>query len=223
VVEDAPIDPSPIDPSPSPIYPSMISPSPIARSPIAPRAPVEVRGGWEVSLASTDAALWLSDLTPQAKVLVRAARDGAVAASLACPPGRAVRSPAGDLVVRAGPDEWFVLGRPGSAEAIASRCAVADQSLVTVVDVTHLYVLLRLSGDAAPDLLHKLCAVNLSDAAAPEGTSFRSAVARVLTLVVRDDHDGVRSYLLQSDRSSAQYLFDILLDAGEEFGIGVSG
>ena len=62
-----------------------------------------------------------------------------------------------------------------------------------------------------------------SDAAAPEGTSFRSAVARVLTLVVRDDHDGVRSYLLQSDRSSAQYLFDILLDAGEEFGIGVSG
>jgi len=41
--------------------------------------------------------------------------------------------------------------------------------------------------------------------------------------VVRDDVDGVRSYLLHCERSSGQYFFDALLDAGQEFGIDIGG
>ena len=39
--------------------------------------------------------------------------------------------------------------------------------------------------------------------------------------MVRDDEEGVRSYLLHCERSYGQYLFDALMDAGDEFGIGV--
>ena len=39
--------------------------------------------------------------------------------------------------------------------------------------------------------------------------------------MIRADVDGMPSYLLVSDRSFGQYLFDALLDAGDEFGIGV--
>ena len=45
--------------------------------------------------------------------------------------------------------------------------------------------------------------------------------------MIRDDQESpsgpVPSYLLHCERSYGQYLFDALLDAGAEFGIGVGG
>ena len=41
--------------------------------------------------------------------------------------------------------------------------------------------------------------------------------------LVRDDRDGGLSYLLHCERSSGQFLADMLLDAGAEFGIEVTG
>ena len=55
------------------------------------------------------------------------------------------------------------------------------------------------------------------------GAAFRSSVAKLVTDVVRDDEGGVRSYLLHCERFSGQYLFDALLDAGNEFGIEIGG
>jgi glycine cleavage system aminomethyltransferase T len=48
-------------------------------------------------------------------------------------------------------------------------------------------------------------------------------VANLVTDVVRVDRDGLPSYLLHCERSSGQYLFDTLLDAGREFGIEIDG
>ncbi len=76
---------------------------------------------------------------------------------------------------------------------------------------------------AAAQTLNKLCAIDLSDRVTPDGTAFRSSVAKLATDVVRDDFDGTRSYLLHCERSSGQYLFDVLLDAGREFGIEPDG
>ncbi len=41
--------------------------------------------------------------------------------------------------------------------------------------------------------------------------------------VVRDDLTGIPSYLLHCERSSGQYLFDALIEAGSEHGIDVDG
>lgn len=195
---------------------------PVAHSPIRPLAPTEVRGGWEVSALRSHAALRLADRTPLAKVLVRADPDGGVAARLG-PFGRAARDEHGTLVVGSGPGEWLLLAPPGSAADVAARVDTRDDRLVSVLDLTHGRALLRLTGTCADQLLAKVCAIDLADRVRPDGTALRTSVAKLATDVVRDDAAGVRSYLLHCERSSGQYLFDALLDAGREFGVEPDG
>ncbi len=199
----------------------------IARSPISPAAPVRVVAGWEVSGASTDAALTVTDSTPLAKVQVRAPHSGALAKVLGVPFGRAARD-AGELLVGSGPGQWLVLAPPGTAAAVARRLGgvAADSApgeFVSVTDLTHGRALVRLTGERVTDLLARLCPADLHDDMAPDGTAFRTSVAGLATDLIRDDQAGSPSYLLHCERSSGQYLFDALVAAGESFGIEVSG
>ena len=196
--------------------------APVARSPIAPAAPVQ-QDGWEVSGRSSSAALQLADRSALSKVLVRAEAGGAVQEGLGAGSGRAVRRADGVLVVGSGPGEWLLVGPPNQGRSLAGSVPADAGGLVSTVDVSHGRALVRLTGDAAPALLAKVCAIDLRDGATPDGRAFRSSVAKVVVDVVRDDVDGVRSYLLHVERSTGQYLFDALLDAGQEFGIEPGG
>jgi len=204
--------------------------NPLARSPIAPADPVEVSDGWQLSARTSSAALQLADRSALAKVAVRPAGGAAasrpdsdlsraIEASLAVGFGRAVRGVDGTLVVGSGPGEWLMIGPVGAAGTLIARVPSGALS----VDLTHGRALVRLTGDDAAKLLSKVCAIDLRDRVTPNGAAFRSTVAKVVTDVVRDDVDGVRSYLLHCERSSGQYFFDALLDAGQEFGIAVAG
>jgi len=197
---------------------------PVARSPIRPRPPVGVRDGWEVSLLRSRAGLRLADCTPLTKVLVRASAGGGVALSLGVPFGQAVADRHGTLVVGSGPGEWLLLARPNSLQAVTSQLDTSDDDLVSVVDVTHGRALMRLTGADAHQVLAKLCAIDLASATS-DGTALRSSVAGVVTDVIRDDVRSTkeRSYLLHCERSSGQYLFDAMLDAGKEFDVHVDG
>jgi heterotetrameric sarcosine oxidase gamma subunit len=198
--------------------------TPIARSPISPAPPVTVEHGWEISTRRSSADLRIMDCAPLAKVLVRAAVDGGVARALGIPFGRAARDEHGTLVVGSGPGEWLLLAPPGANVAVAGReKEVPDEELVSVFDVTHGRALVRVTGERAPDMLAKVCGIDFSERVTPDGTAFRSSVAKLVTDVVRDDLDGERSYLLHCERSSGQYLFDALLDAGDEFDIEIDG
>jgi heterotetrameric sarcosine oxidase gamma subunit len=198
--------------------------------------------GWEVTgppaaagrdAAGLDAAApTITDLTPLAKVGIRAPFGGAMAQALAVPHGRAARDTAGALVIGSGPGEWLVIGPAGAGPALRERLEElagrsASEELVTVLDLTHGRALSRLTGQRAAEVLAKVCGIDPADARTPDGAAFRSAVARLVTDVVRDDQGGpagpVRSYLLHCERSYGQYLFDVLLDAGAEFGIWVDG
>ena len=189
--------------------------APVARSPIAPAEPVAVIDGWEISTHRAVGPLRLADLTPLAKVLVRAEPP-----FLGVAFGQAARDGHGTLVVGSGPDEWTLLGPPGSAAAIAAR--VPEAPFASVVDLTHGRALVRLTGPSAADLLAKVCAIDLGERVVPDGAAFRSAVAGLVTDVVRDDR-GDRSYLLHCERSSGRSLWDSLLDAGAELGVEVDG
>ncbi|MBA2774137.1 MAG: hypothetical protein H0U36_08850 [Nocardioidaceae bacterium] len=213
----------------------------VARSAISPAPPETVVAGWAVSGRRSTGALTLTDVSPLAKVAVRAGVDGAMSRALDVPFGRISRdvgaldgADAGLLVVGSGPGEWLVLGAPGAQATISERLgrlaerstpgASADSGeLVTVVDLTHGRALMRLTGPAAADLLARECAVDLTDAACPDGSALRTAVAGLATDIVRDDRDGTPSYLLHCERSSGQYLFDALLDAGTDLGVDVDG
>jgi heterotetrameric sarcosine oxidase gamma subunit len=200
-------------------------PAPVARSPIAPAAPVTVVAGWQVSAvraASPD--LTLTDCTPLAKVALAARRAEVRGVRF----GRAARDPAGTLVVGSGPGEWLLIGPPGQAPALAAGLEAlvgpdAPDDGATWVDLTHGRALIRLTGDRAVGVLAKLAAIDLSDDRVPDGAALRTAVAAVATDVIRDDTGGARSYLLHCERSVGQYLFDAVLRAGAEFGIGVDG
>jgi heterotetrameric sarcosine oxidase gamma subunit len=198
--------------------------APVARSPIAPAPPTTVEHGWEVSARRSAAEPKITDLTPLAKVLVLAPTDGELSRALGVPFGRAARDPRGTLVVGSGPGEWLLLAPPGTAPEVAGRIKGASwEGLVSVFDASHGRALVRITGPRTPDLLAKVCAIDFADEATPEGAALRSSVAKLVTDVVRDDLGGLRSYLLHCERASGQYLFDALMDAGDEFGIGVDG
>ena len=206
-------------------------PDVIARSPVRPVQPT-VMAGWEVTGRRSQAGLVLTDLTPLAKAGVRASFDGALARALGIPFGRAARDGDGALVIGSGPGEWLVLGPVGEGRALRHRleeiaAAHVGTELVAVLDLTHGRALMRLTGTRAAVTLAKMCGIDLADASTPDGTAFRSSVAKLVTDVIRDDQQNaagaVASYLLHCERSYGQYLFDSLLDAGAEFGIDVDG
>jgi heterotetrameric sarcosine oxidase gamma subunit len=202
----------------------VVEAAPIARSPIAQAAPTTIKHGWEVSARRSAADLKIIDCTPLAKVLVLASTEGELARALRVPFGRAARDAYETLVVGSGPGEWLLLAEPGTSAAVTQRVEeVKGERLVSVFDATHARALVRITGARTPDLLAKVCAIDLADEVTPNGAAFRSSVAKLETDVVRDDSGGSRSYLLHCERSSGQYLFDALIDAGHEFGIEVDG
>jgi heterotetrameric sarcosine oxidase gamma subunit len=177
-----------------------------------------------VSTRRARGPLRLADHSPAAKVLLRSAPDGRFAERLAVPTGSARRTSGGALAVSARPGEWLLLGAAGSAARLAAEAGSPDEDeLVTALDVTHGRALVRLTGSCADAVLGKLCGIDLTDRATPDGRALGTSVARLATDLVRDDVAGVRSYLLHCERSSGQHLFDSLLDAGREFGIETDG
>lgn len=200
----------------------------LARSPIKPVPPVTEVGGWEVSGRSSTAGLTLSDASPLAKVQVKAPWNGAMAARLGVPHGRAAPDRYGTLVVGSAPGEWLLIDAPGTSGDLVQRvqAAAADlvaTELVTVVDLTHGRAMMRLTGERSLDLLAKVCGVDLSEDLVPDGAALRTSVARLATDVIYQSHGRERSYVMHCERSSGQYLFDVLLDAGAEFGIDIDG
>lgn len=197
---------------------------PIARSPIEAAAPVLTVAGWEISGARSGSRLTVSDETARAKVLVKTSPGGLPPVNVTATLGRAVRLADDVLEVGSGPGEWLLLGPPGSAPALMARSLPPDTAQAgAIVDVTHAMACLRLTGDKAASLLAKICAVDLADRASPDGTAFRTSVAKVITDVIRDDAGDAPAYLLMCDRSFGQYLYDSVLDAGAEWRIDVGG
>lgn len=202
----------------------------VARSAITPTDPVQ-RGGWEVSARRSTADLTLADESPLAKIIVRGGFDGAARRLVGTRFGRATRTErAGStvLAVGSGPGEWLVIGPPGAGRTLRddlASAAAGTGEFVSVLDVTHGRALVRLRGRRAADVLNKICGIDLHDASTPDGAALRTSVAGLATDLIRDDGPGAGgpSYLLHCERSSGQHLFDVLLDAGAEFGIEVTG
>ena len=163
-----------------------------------------------------DAPLILRDVSSTPKVIVRAGPETNACRQMSVAFGTS-RTGDGVLIVGQRPDEWILLGQE---TAVGVLVDILDRSgHVSVIDGTHSRALFRLTGDGAASVLEKLCSLDWNDHMTPDGAAVSGSVAKVTCDIVRDDLDGTRSYLISCDRSYGQYLSEVLLDAGQEFGI----
>ncbi len=141
------------------------------------------------------AELTLTDLSPTSKWRVLSGHEEI---------GPGTSQGSGDtLVWSVTPDEWTVLGeRPDGA-----------------VDLTHVRAMFRLTGAHAATLINRVCGLDLGDHMFPTGAAARTLFAGVATEIVRDDEDGIPSYLLLPSRSFSTYVLEVILDAGAELGL----
>ncbi len=193
----------------------MIEYQPIFRSPITVSpAPAKV-----VS------ELRVSDLTGVPVVLVQGQADGVLKqhwSTLPAKPGQVVE--AGEvLVARLTPEEVCIFGKSAgatvlSAADLASAFAL-DQAFAHATDFAHGRAVVKLIGPAAGEALCKICGLDFHDTAFPNLHVKQTSAAKIKTLIARCDESGTPVYYLHVDRPLGQYFWEILLDAGQEFGI----
>ena len=166
--------------------------------------------------------LMLSDASATVKWLVRGSASGAAADRLGAPFGSSRVAAGGALVLGSRPGEWIILG---SADKVAGVVADVDgldpSEFVTALDWTHGRALFRVTGPDGPRMLEKVCSLDWSDPMTPDGAVASASVAKVTCDLARNDADGIFSCLIFCDRSFGQYLFDALIDAGDEFDLKV--
>lgn len=174
------------------------------------------RTGIPMESAGPDGALTLHDVSSTAKIIVRAGPETDACRRLSTP-FTTSRMEDGVLIAGQRPDEWALLGQATAIEAVID--GLDRSGHVSVIDGTHSRALFRLTGTDAASVLEKLCSLDWNDHMTPDGAAVSGSVARVTCDIVRNDQEGAPSYLISCDRSYAQYLFEVILDAGQEFGI----
>lgn len=116
-----------------------------------------------------------------------------------------------------GPDEWLVVGPPGSAGKLEARLReAAGEEPASVVDVSAQRTTLLVAGPRARDLLAHGCSLDLHPRSFEAGRCAQTTLARAqVVLVPRHEHKPGFWVLVRS--SFAGYLADWLLDATSEY------
>ena len=116
-----------------------------------------------------------------------------------------------------GPDEWLVVGPPGSQADLAARVReAAGDEPVSVTDVSAQRTTLLVAGPRARDLLAHGCSLDLHPRAFGAGRCAQTTLGRTqVVLVARDEPRAGFWVLVRS--SFAGYLADWLLDAATEY------
>jgi sarcosine oxidase subunit gamma len=173
---------------------------------------------------SSKGALRLAELPFLAQVNVRLAAKSPAADAVG--PALGLQLPLEpDTVVHAGevtavwlgPDEWLVVGRPGTERELESRIrTAAGDEPIAVTDVSAQRTTLLVGGPRARDLLAHGCALDLHPRAFGPGRCAQTTLARAqVVLVAREETRAGFWVLVRS--SFAGYLVDWLLDAAVEY------
>jgi len=73
------------------------------------------------------------------------------------------------------------------------------------------------AGKYVPEIFAKLCAIDLRTEKFPNHTIAQTSLARLGTIIIRHDLDILTNYLVLVESASAEYCWDCLLDAMQEF------
>ncbi|CAL9284002.1 sarcosine oxidase subunit gamma family protein [Streptomyces olindensis] len=169
-------------------------------------------------------AIRLAELPFLTQINLRLDAKGAAAAAvglaldlqLPLQPNTTVR--AGELTALwLGPDEWLLVGPPGTERDLEGRIReAAGDEFVSVIDVSAQRTTLLVTGPRARDLLAHGCPLDLHPRAFGPGRCAQTTLGRTqVVLVARDDPRAGFWVLVRS--TFAGYLADWLLDAATEY------
>ena len=209
---------------------------PIKLSPIAASGATMVeRAGWRIaekySLPEAEAAaarksVGLADLSAAGKVLIQGREaPAALQAAFGAAPGRVgeVAAVKGGLLACLAFEDWYLtapIGGEARALEAVNQAISAAGVFAHATDLTHANAALLLAGPNSRDVLPKICGLDFHPSVFPNRTAAQSSVARVHTIIIRDDLQGgsLPAYQLHISRSEAAYLWEALADAASEFG-----
>lgn len=137
-------------------------------------------------------------------------------------------------IYRLRPDLFFLHIEPGSeggtpivtAEDVALTLAQQAQTLpalITVTDITHGHAELWLVGPHSGALLSRLCGLDFHDSQFRNGAAKQSRVAKTTQLIIRRDRGNLPAYGVIGARSLGAYLWQTMMQAGDDFGIQPMG
>ncbi|WP_405651514.1 sarcosine oxidase subunit gamma [Streptomyces sp. NBC_00019] len=190
-----------------------------------PRSPLsQVAGRLAAATRTSGGAVRLAELPFLAQLNVRLDAKGTAAEAvglaldlqLPLQPNTVVRT--GELTVLwLGPDEWLLVGPPGTERELESRIrTAAGDEPVSVTDVSAQRTTLLVAGPRAHDLLAHGCALDLHPRSFGSGRCAQTTLGRTQVIVVaRADSRAGFWVLVRS--SFAGYLTDWLLDAATEY------
>ncbi len=200
---------------------------------------VDSYGSVEAEVQAVREQVGLSDISPLAKLDMQG-KD--VFAALGqhlwpglsletVPGGRVVRVPAqalqldtqaGGLLCSLAKNHARLIAPPGTANAVQARLEsvrwTPAEAGVHLTDVTSNFTALQLAGPHSRDLLQKLTALDLRPAQFPDMSCAQGSLAHIQALVLRADIQEHLAYQVYSGREFGAYVWDALLDAGQEFG-----
>lgn len=185
----------------------------------------------EGALART---LALADVSPLPRIGFKGAgaADWLASQGLSVPDiNRLAQQADGSMVLRLGANDIMVTTGLDAASTRPATLLAAWQALENPpasprgfpVPRQEGYCALILSGAQAASCLAKLCGVDLRPHRFEDGAIAQTSVARLSAVIARSDLNGTLAYRLYADSASAEYWWDCLIDAMQEFGGGVVG
>ena len=144
---------------------------------------------------------------------------------------RAYRQAGGAMALRLAPTEVFLIDSLEGNGAIIDRLTRAwgwgmerpRQPIGYPLPRADSHAWFALSGERAPEMFAKICAIDLRLEKFPNGRIAQTSIAKMSGIVLRCDFGAVPGFHLLADSASADYLWDCLLDAMAEFDGGVVG
>ena len=198
----------------------------LAAAPLrGPQSPLSHAAGRLAAATRTSrGAVRLAELPFLAQLNVRLDAKGAaadavgLALGLPLPLAPNTTARTGELIALwLGPDEWLLVGPPGSEGDLESRIReAAGDEPVSVTDVSAQRTTLLVTGSRARDLLAHGCPLDLHPRTFGAGRCAQTTLGRTqIVLVARDEPRAGFWVLVRS--SFAGYLTDWLLDAATEY------
>ena len=197
-------------------------------------ATMETLNDWQVATAVGSAvsganmSLAIADLSDRTRVIVEGPGAGAAvkaafgAPELAVNQGTVLEDGAlGVYSLRR--DRFYIRAEAGREQEIIAKATEAATDLVTATDETDGRSEILLAGPAADICLSRICGLDFHADEFPNHTAKQSSVAKIRQLIIRNDVGKMPAYVLSGGRSYALYLWETLMDAGQDLTIRAIG